>query len=136
MGHALPGVGHGLGKGVLDSLPAAYVAEADPDKWSEAGDDEEELEDFVVDGAGEAAEEDVAEDDDGGEEDGDVEDPRVGNDAVEEPEGLDEERHRVHGDAGGEHGHRGEREGVDGSGLFVEAEAEVDATAAAGLGAM
>jgi len=135
VGHALPGVGHVGGESLLDSLPAAYVAQADPDERSEAGDDEEELEDFVVDGAGEAAEKDVAEDDDGREEDGDVEDPGVGDDAVEEPEGLDQKRHRVHGDAGAEHGHHGEGEGVDGAGLLVEAEAEVFGDGA-GLGAV
>ena len=120
---------------MLDSLPAAYVAEADPDERSEAGDDEEELQDFVVDGAGEAAEEDVAENDDGGDEDGDVEDVGVGDDAVEEAEGLDEQGHRVHGDAGGEHGHDGEGESVDGAGLLVEAEAQVFGHGA-GLGAV
>ncbi len=135
VGHAAPGVRHVGGKRLLDSLPAAYVAQADPDERGEAGDDEEELEDFVVDGAGEAAEEDVSEDDDRREEDGDVEDVGVGDDAVEEAEGLDEERHRVHGDAGGEHGHDGEGEGVDGAGLLVEAHAEVLGDAA-GLGAV
>ena len=62
------------GSVLLDALPAADVAQADPDQRGEAGDDEEELQDFVVDGAGEAAEEDVAEDDERGEDDGDVED--------------------------------------------------------------
>jgi hypothetical protein len=59
---------------VLDALPAADVAQADPDQRREAGDDQEELQDLVVDGAGEAAEEDVAEHDQRGEEDRDVED--------------------------------------------------------------
>ncbi len=122
VGHAAPGVGHGRREGVLDSLPSTDIAQADPDERSEAGDDEEELENLVVDSAGEAAEEDVAEDDDGGDEDGDVEDVVVGDDAVEEAERLDEKRHRVHGDAGGEHGHDGEGEGVDGAGLLVEAQ--------------
>ena len=54
---------------VLESLPAADVLEPEPDQRQEAGDDEEELEDFVVDGAGEPAEEDVAENDDGREDD-------------------------------------------------------------------
>ena len=124
VGHAAPGVGHGGGEGVLDSLPAAYVAKTDPNERGEAGDDKEELQYFVIDGAGETAEEDVAEYDDGRENDGDVEDVLVRNDAVEEAEGLDEERHGVHGDAGREHGHDGEGEGVDGAGLLVEAEAE------------
>ena len=48
-----------------------------------------------------------------------------GDDAVEEAEGLDEERHRVHGDARTEDGHDGEGEGIDGAGLLVEAHAEV-----------
>ena len=78
VGHAAPGVGHGGGKGLLDSLPAAYVAKADPDEGGEAGDDEEELQDFVIDGAGEAAEEDVSEDDDRRENDRDVEDAGSG----------------------------------------------------------
>ena len=52
---------------MLESLPAADIAEADPDQRGEAGDDEEELQDLVVDGAGEAAEEDVAQHDDSGE---------------------------------------------------------------------
>ncbi len=125
VGHAAPGVRHGGGEGLLDSLPSAYVAQADPDERGEAGDDEEELQDLVIDGAGEAAEEDVAEDDDRREEDRDVEDVGVGDDAVEEAERLDEQRHRVHRDAGGEHGHEGEGEGVDGAGLLVEAHAEV-----------
>src|ERR1700735_2825383 len=30
--HALPGVGHVGGEGLLDSLPSAYVAEANPDE--------------------------------------------------------------------------------------------------------
>jgi len=125
VGHAAPGVRHVCREGLLDSLPSAYVAQADPDERSEACDDEEKLEDFVVDGAGEAAEEDVAEDDDRRKKDRDVEDIGVGDDAVEEPEGLDQKRHRVHGDAGGEHGHDGEGECVDGAGLLVEAEPEV-----------
>ncbi len=123
-GHAAPGVGHGGGESLLDSLPSAYVAETDPNERCEAGDDEEELEDFVVDGAGEAAKEDVPEDDERGEDDGDVEDPTLGHEAVEESEGLDEERHGVHGDAGREHGHDGEGESVDRAGLLVEAETE------------
>ena len=135
VGHSSPGVGHAGGEGLLDSLPATDIAKADPDEGREASNDEEELEDFVVDGRGEAAKEDVAENDDGGEEDGDVEDVGVGDDAVEEPEGLDEERHRVHGDAGGEHGHDGKGKGVDGAGLLVEAHPEIfgDGT---GLGAI
>jgi hypothetical protein len=124
MGHAAPGVGHGGGEGVLDSLPAAYVAQADPDKRSEAGDDQEELQHFVVDGASEAAEKDVSKDDDCGENDGDVEDVLVGDDVVEEAETLDEQRHRIHGDARGEDGHGGEGEGVDGAGLLIEAQTE------------
>ena len=131
----LPGVGHVGGEGVLDSLPAADVAQAEPDQRGEAGDDEEELQDLVVDGAGEAAEEDVAEDDERGEDDGDVEDVGVGDDAVEQAEGLDEQRHRVHGDAGGEDGHDGEGEGVEGAGLLVEAHAQVLGHGA-GLGAV
>ncbi len=123
------------GSVLLDALPAADVAQADPDQRSEAGDDQEELQDLVVDGAGEAAEEDVAEHDDGGEDDGDVEDVLVGDDAVEEPEGLDQQRHRVHGDAGGEDGHDGEGEGVEGAGLLVEAHAQVFRHGA-GLGAV
>jgi hypothetical protein len=63
VGHAAPGVGHGGGQGLLDAGPATDVLEADPDQRKQAGDDEEELEDLVVDGAGEAAEEDVSEHD-------------------------------------------------------------------------
>jgi hypothetical protein len=90
---------------LLDSLPASHIAETDPDERSEAGDDEEELQDFVVDGAGEAAEKDVTEDDDGRQDDGDVEDVGVGDDAVEEAECLDEQRHGIHRDAGAEYRH-------------------------------
>src|SRR5580700_2545041 len=46
VGHAAPGVGHGGGEGALDALPAADVAKTYPDEGGEAGDDEEELEDF------------------------------------------------------------------------------------------
>ena len=81
---------------MLDSLPSADVAQADPDQRREARDDEEELQHLVVDGAGEAAEEDVAEHDDRAEDDGDVEDVLVGDDPVEESERLDQKRHRVH----------------------------------------
>jgi len=76
VGHTLPGVSQSSPELLLDSLPAADVAETDPDEWSEAGDDEEELQDLVVDGAGKAAEEDVAQNDDRRQDDGDVEDVR------------------------------------------------------------
>ena len=54
---------------------------------------------------------------------------------MEEAEGLDEQGHGVHGDAGGEDGHDGEGDGVEGAGLLVEAHAEVLGHAA-GLGAV
>ena len=95
MSHAFPGVGHGFGESVLDSLPSAYIFEADPDERGEAGDDEEELENLIIDGRGESAEEDVAEDDDGRQDDGDVEDVGVWDDAVEEAESLDERNREI-----------------------------------------
>ena len=103
----------------------ADVAEADPNERKEAGDDKEELQDLVIDGAGEAAQEYVTEDDQRGEDDGDVEDVAVGHEAVKEAEGLDKQGHGVHGDAGREDGHDGEGDGVEGAGLLVEAHAEV-----------
>ena len=123
------------GQGVLDSLPSADVAQADPDQGKQPGDDEEELEDFVVDGAGEPAEEDVAQHDERREDDGDVEDVGVGQDVVEEAQLLDQQGHGVHGDSRGKNGHEGEGEGVDGARLLVEAHAQ-ELRHGAGLGAV
>ena len=77
VGHAAPGVGHGRRAGCcLMPCQPPTLRRPIQTSGSEAGDDQEELQDLVVDGAGEAAEEDVAEHDDGREHDGDVEDPR------------------------------------------------------------
>jgi len=102
VGHNPSRRSHRLRELLLDSLPAADVAETDPDEWSEAGDDEEELQDLVVDGAGKAAEEDVAQNDDRRQDDGDVEDVGVGDDAAEDAEVWMSSRHCIHGDAGAE----------------------------------
>ena len=128
-GHAVPGVEIRGGQGVFEAVPSAYIFKPYPDQRSEAGDDEEELEDFVIDGAGKAAEEDVEQDDEGREEDGEVEDPvqrqaESAEEPIEDVESLDEAGHRVHGNAGGKHGHEGEGAGVPGAGFFVEAETE------------
>ena len=96
MGHALPGVGHVGGQSVLDSLPSADVAQTDPDQGKQAGDDEEELEYFVINRARQPAEEDVSEHDQRRENDGDMEDVGVGQDVVEEAQLLDEQGHGIH----------------------------------------
>ena len=119
----------GRGQRGFEAIPATDVFQADPDQRQESRDDEEKLEDFVVDGAGESAQEDVAEHDDRGEDDGEVEDPVQRQSQrlkrlVEDVERLDEARHRIHRNAGREDGHQREGAGVPGARLFVEAEAQ------------
>ena len=83
---------HGdLGKFHLESAPSARRTQSEKHQRGESEHDQEELKHFVVDRAGESAEEDVGEHDHGGDEDADVEAP-----AEEQVEQL---AHRVHRDA-------------------------------------
>ena len=84
--------------------PSAHRAQAEEHKGSEAENDQEELQYFIVDGAGQPAEKDVGQHHPGGHENARVEAPAE--------EQVEELPHGVQGDAGGEHGHRGERHGV------------------------
>src|SRR5271166_236658 len=97
----------------LEATPSADILEAYPDQRQESGDDEEELQYFVVDRAGEAAEKDVAKDNDGRDKHGKVENPadrhvHLDKERIENMQRLDKPGHGIHGDARGEDGHHGE----------------------------
>src|ERR1700761_1284918 len=111
----------------LETVPPSYILEADPYQGQKTSDDQKELQDLVVDGAGESAEEDVAEDDDRREENREVKDPahrqiELEEERIEDVQCLDETRHGVHRNAGGKYRHHREGAGIVGAGLFIEAQ--------------
>ena len=59
----------------LEAGPSSNVSQSEKDERRESEDDQEELQNFVVDGAGESAEEDVGEHDQRGDDHADVEAP-------------------------------------------------------------
>ncbi len=87
------------------------------DQRQEPGDDEEELQDLVVDRRGQAAHVGVDEHD--------ARREQHRHREVPAQQQLQQLAHRVHRHAGGEHRHRGERDGVEAAGLLVEAQLQV-----------
>ena len=113
----------------LQAVPAPNILEANPDQRQKPGHDQEELQNLVVDGAGESAKKDVAQDDQRGEDDGEVEDPlerqpKWMEQPVENMQRLDQPRHGVHRDARREDGHHRKGAGIPGPRLLVEAQAQ------------
>ncbi len=84
---------------------------------SKADDDEEELKHLVVDGGGESTEVGVSQDDGGGDEHAGLKTPAE--------KLLQQNAERVHGDAGREKRHDGERDGVETAGFLVKTELQV-----------
>ena len=104
-------------KPVHQPLPAADVLEPKQGQRQEPEHDEKELQYFVVDRRGQAAEERVDQNDQRGNNQAEVEIPSEQN--------LQKSRQCVHRDSRGHDGHEREAEGIESARLFVEAELEV-----------
>ena len=83
----------------------------------EPGHDQEELQDLIINSAGEAAHIGVNE--------YDGRDGQHRRAEIPTQHQVQQQAHGVHGDAGGEDGHHGEGEGVEAAGLLIEAQLEV-----------
>ena len=124
----------------LQAAPAADIPKSQQHQRQESGDDEEELQDLVVDGAGQSAEEDIRQHDDGRKHDGERENSflrpaqRV-KESIKNMQRLDQPRHRVHRDAGTENRHHRKGAGIQRAGLLVEPHAQ-ELRHRAGLGAV
>ena len=113
-----------------EPVPAADVLQAQPDQRKESGDDQEKLDHFVVDGAGQSAQQDVSQNHQRRNHQGEVKYPGLrqaqpGKRRVENVQDLNQLRHGIHGNAGRKKSHDGERNGVEAAGLFVKAQAEI-----------
>src|ERR1035437_7935580 len=114
-----PGVEHFrvVGKVRLHAFPTAGLTDRQDGQRREPQYDEEKLEDLIIYGAGEAAEERIRQHDGRRSQHGHVETPSQ-HQMQQQPQGI-------HGDARGEDGHDRERKGVEGAGLFVETHLQV-----------
>ena len=114
----------------LKPAPAAHVSQPQIHQRQKAGDDQKKLQHLVVDGAREPAEQDVREHDERRHRDARVEDvagiqaERLKR-AVKDVKELQQLRHRVHRNAGREHGHQRERHRVERARLLVEPQPQV-----------
>ena len=99
------------------AAPAAGLQHGHDGERREAHDDQEELQHFVIDRAGESAEEGVGEHDGRGAE-------HAGGEIPAEHQ-AQQQAERVHRNAGGEDRHAGKAQGVERARLFVEAKFEV-----------
>ena len=128
--HAGPGVRESCGHLRDDAVPAAAGLESKEDEREKSGDDEEELQHFVVHRAAQTAGKNVGEDDHRRHDHRNVEDV-VGRNVhrverrVEDVHRYQELGHRVHRYAGREHGHDGERARIESARFFIEAQFEV-----------
>jgi hypothetical protein len=118
------------GQRAPDPGPAAGVTQPEIHERQESGDDEEELQHFVVDGARQPADEHVDEHDEGGRDNADMEDvlrseAERGERRVEDVQDLQQLRHRVHRNAGREHRHQRERDRIEAARLLVESKPQV-----------
>jgi hypothetical protein len=100
----------------LQAAPAADGVQPDDHQRDQAGDDHEELQDLVVDGAGQAAEGDVGQHE--GRRDHDRQPDRPADQRV------DDQGQRVEVDPGGQHGGERERQSVEQVGRRVEPPAQ------------
>ena len=114
----------------LESFPAADVLQAEPHQRQKSGDDQEKLQDFVVNRAAQAAEQNVNEHDDRGNHHAEIEnpvlrDPEFGEGRVENVQNLNQARHCVHGNARGKNRHDREGDRIESARLFVKAQPQV-----------
>src|SRR5664279_3413751 len=117
------------GQSLLDAGPAANIPQTHPYQWKEAGNDQEKLQNLVVNGARETAQEDITQHDNRRNYDREVKDPRdrqseMEKGAIEDMQRLDESRHRIHGDAGRKNGHHGKGAGIENASLVVVTHAQ------------
>src|ERR1700720_1836095 len=99
MFHAASGMGHGSRETVLNGGPAADVAETDPHQGKKFGNNQKELQDFIVNRARETTEKNVTEDNGGAQKNTEMKNPSMGNQAVEQAQGLNQQSHGIKADA-------------------------------------
>ena len=117
MRHVRPRVRHRRRQSRLNSVPAAGFHDGQHRERHEAQHDQEELQHLVVNRAGQAAQVGVGEHDRRREQD------RVRETPAQHQ--FEQKPQRVHRNAGGEDGHHGEGERVEGARLLVEAELQI-----------
>src|SRR5690349_18905220 len=107
MAHALPGVCHARGKTRFKLAPAANMLESKVGQWQQACDDQEKLQNFVIDCAGQSTEKDVSQNHQCGGNDGEMKDVsrwdmQACENRIEEVQGSDQLGHRIDRNAGRE----------------------------------
>ena len=120
MRHHLPGHAAGQRHGAqarLNAVPASGLGDRENRQGRETGHDQQKLEDLIVYGAGEPAEEGIDQNDGGRDQNRHIEVPAQHQ--------LQQLAQGIHGDSRGKDGHHGEGESVVGARLLVVAHFEV-----------